>query len=78
MLVHARICSMRVKTSQDCQLPHCLKMKEILSHIVTCHNKTTCENDLCKPSSELVHHWNGCDKQECDTCLPILQALTSE
>ena len=78
MLVHAQICSMRVQTSQDCQLPHCLKMKEILSHIAIGHNRKSCKVSLCKPCSGLVQHWNGSDKQECYACLSILQALTSE
>ena len=78
MLVHAQICSMQVQTNQDCQLPHCLKMKDMLSHIANSHNRKSCEDSLCEPISELVQYWNDCDNQQYDACLPILQALTSE
>lgn len=63
MMLHAQNCN-------DCSLPYCSKVKEVLYHTKDCKlNK--CPETHCYSSRQIMCHWENCLQPDCSFCGPL-------
>lgn len=63
MMLHSRSCT-------DCTLPHCTKVKQVISHMNNC-KMNDCPETYCYSSRQIMCHWQNCLHSDCSFCGPL-------
>ncbi|XP_072755762.1 CREB-binding protein [Anoplolepis gracilipes] len=78
LLLHANMCQQRENQAngemQQCTLPDCKFMKNILNHLRSCQAGKNCTVPLGSLSRKVICHWKHCNRSKCPVCSQIKQA----
>lgn len=76
ILVHAFNC--KSAGNPYCAFSFCRVMKQLLTHMVFCHNTESCTYPHCQSSAQILHHWTYCKTPECSVCSLLKRTATNE
>ena len=48
-------------------------MKNVLTHMTTCHSGKSCPVSHCSSSRQIICHWKSCTRDYCPVCQPLKQ-----
>lgn len=73
-LHHASLCphdSLSTTTCQD--LPHCVAVKRLFNHVVSCRRRGRCDVPGCWNMSFIWNHYQACREENCTICSAVRQ-----
>ncbi|KAI9562613.1 hypothetical protein GHT06_010067 [Daphnia sinensis] len=69
LILHAHQCQ---RGRNQCPIPHCQAMKNVLHHVRTCQSVKPCVPH-CRSSRIIIHHLKNCHRGDCLYCLAMTE-----